>query len=161
MRNKTRLPCLGDFLIEKSSGAIVFHKKNHETKFLVLHYASGHWDFAKGHVEENETDEQALWRELEEETGIKQENAKIIPGFIRRITYFYNRDSQTIFKEVILFLVESEIDSIRLSAEHTDFAWLPFEQALKKTTFDNAKQALKKAHDFLKQKKLGYSQKNK
>ncbi|MDD5163036.1 MAG: bis(5'-nucleosyl)-tetraphosphatase [Candidatus ainarchaeum sp.] len=139
---------------EKSSGAIVFHKKNHETKFLILHYTSGHWDFAKGHVEENETEEQALWRELEEETGIKQGQARLVPGFKQRITYFYNRDSQTIFKEVILFLVESKTDSVRLSAEHTGFAWLPFGQALKKTTFDNAKQVLKKAKSFLQQKKF-------
>ncbi len=139
---------------EKSSGAVVFHKKNHEIKFLILHYVSGHWDFAKGHVEENETEEQALWRELEEETSIKQEQAKLFPGFKQRIPYFYNRGSKTILKEVIFFLVESKTDSVRLSAEHTEFAWLPFGQALKRTTFDNAKQSLIEANNFLKQKKF-------
>lgn len=137
---------------EKSSGAVIFNKKDHEKKFLVLHYASGHWDFAKGHVEENETEDQALWREIEEETGITKQQCILLPNFRERITYFYKRDCKTIFKEVILFLIESKTDSVTLSSEHTDFAWLHFEQALKRITFPNARQILKKADDFLKAK---------
>ncbi|MDD5148549.1 MAG: NUDIX domain-containing protein [Candidatus ainarchaeum sp.] len=137
---------------ETSVGAVVFHKKSHETRFLLLHYTSGHWDFAKGHVEENETEEQVLWRELEEETGITKKQAKIIPGFRERITYFYKKGEETIFKEVIILLVESATDSVRLSPEHNEFDWLVFERALKKTTFANAKQILAKADAFLKQK---------
>jgi 8-oxo-dGTP pyrophosphatase MutT (NUDIX family) len=140
---------------EKSIGAIVFHKENFETKFLLLHYKTGHWDFPKGHVEENETEEQTLWRELEEETAINKKKAKIVPGFQERITYFYKQKNETMFKEVIFFLVESQTAEVKISPEHKAFEWHPFEQALKKITFANAKQTLKKAREFLNQKTLG------
>ena len=142
-------------LREKSIGAVVFHKKNFETKFLLLKYTAGHWDFPKGHVEPNETDEETFWREFEEETAITKKQAKILPGYTQRITYFYNRDEKTIFKEVILLLVETTTEKVIISPEHKDFAWLPFEEAMKKATFEAAKNALKKARDFLKQKNLG------
>jgi hypothetical protein len=36
--------------MEVSAGVIVYHKN----EFLLLHYAEGHWDLPKGHIEENE-----------------------------------------------------------------------------------------------------------
>ena len=143
------------FLREKSIGAIVFHREAHETRFLLLHYSLGHWDFPKGHVEENETDMQTLWRELEEETGLSQKTSKIIPGFLERITYFYKKESEAVFKEVLFYLMEAETEQVRLSPEHNDFLWLAIEPAIKKLTFPNAKQTLQKAQSFLKQKSLG------
>ena len=42
---------------EHSAGAVLYgHFVNDETKFLLLHYASGHWDFPKGNVEAGETE---------------------------------------------------------------------------------------------------------
>jgi len=139
-------------LKERSIGAVVFNKKNFETKFLLLHYNAGHWDFVKGHVEENEADFQTLWREFEEETGILKENAEIIPGFSSRITYFYKKHDKSVFKEVILYLVRTKARDIQISKEHKGFAWLGFEDAVKKATFEAAKKALRDARDFLKQK---------
>ena len=55
---------------EKSAGAVVFRKEK-EPLYLLLHYEAKHWDFPKGHVEENESDNETVKREVEEETGIK------------------------------------------------------------------------------------------
>ena len=57
-------------LREKSCGAVIFIKKDDSTKYLLLNYEAGHWDFVKGNVEPNETEKETVVRELKEETGI-------------------------------------------------------------------------------------------
>ncbi len=51
-------------LNEKSCGAVVFFKNKEETKYLLLRYEAGHWDFVKGNVEVNETEKETVLREL-------------------------------------------------------------------------------------------------
>ena len=58
---------------EKSCGAVVFKRqKDGTSKYLVLHYGAGHWDFPKGKQEKNENEEQTALREIKEETGIDE-----------------------------------------------------------------------------------------
>ena len=56
---------------EVSVGAVVYRVENGRRLYLLLHYPSGHFDFAKGHVEAGETEEMTLRRETDEETGIR------------------------------------------------------------------------------------------
>lgn len=140
-------------LKEKSVGAIIFfQEKGKKPKFLLLHYAAGHWDYCKGHSEENETELDTLKRELLEETGIT--SFSLIPKFREEITYFFKREKETVKKTVVFYLIQVNSKNVRLSFEHLEFKWLPFESALKQLTFDSAKQVLEKANDFLKQKQL-------
>ena len=67
---------------EKSAGALIYRIQNNIPYYLLLHYHSGHWEFAKGHIEEGENPEEAAKREVEEETGIK--DLKILGGFSDR-----------------------------------------------------------------------------
>jgi bis(5'-nucleosidyl)-tetraphosphatase len=131
---------------EKSAGAIVFRKGNNEIKYLLLHYhqKGDYWDFARGNVEKDETEEQTALREVHEETGITQLN--FMPNFSERINWFYMRDKNRIYKEVLFFLAETEQDDVILSKEHVGYAWLNYDKALKKLTFRNAQELLKKAH---------------
>ncbi|MCD6247594.1 MAG: NUDIX domain-containing protein [Candidatus Diapherotrites archaeon] len=138
---------------EISAGCVLFVRENANLQFLLLHYSKGHWDFPKGHIEGNESAEEAMLRELKEETGIA--SIKVIPGFEERITYFFKQNGETIKKEVIFFLVESATKEVKLSFEHIGYEWLPYKEAVKKVTFNNAKQVLKKAYEFLKQRSLG------
>jgi len=48
--------------LETSCGAVVF-TRNAEIKYVLLHYEAGHWDFVKGNIEPNETEEETAWRE--------------------------------------------------------------------------------------------------
>ena len=130
-----------------SAGIIPFH--NHS--FLLLHYAAGHWDFPKGHVEKDEAIVCAARRELEEETGISR--VEIIDGFDERIHYCFKQDKELVSKDVHFFLGEVNSAKVVLSDEHQGFEWLPFRQAIEKLTFDNAKDLLKKAQDFLEHEK--------
>ena len=135
---------------EKSCGAVIFIKKSEETKYLLLNYAAGHWDFVKGNVEDNETEKQTVIRELKEETAI--EDAQFLDGFKETIAYFYRRQGLTIHKEVVFFIMESHTDKVTLSFEHVGYIWLDYQHAMEKLNFKNAKDVLQKAHDFLNKK---------
>lgn len=132
---------------EKSCGAVVFKRTREGIKYLLLHYESGHWDFPKGHQEKNEKDEQTAARELKEETGI--EEIEFEDGFREAISYYFKKDAETIFKEVIFFLVQSATDEVILSKEHIGYVWMSYEHASKRLTFSNAKELLEKADKFL------------
>lgn len=132
---------------EKSCGAIVFKKQKDGIKYLILHYGAGHWDFPKGRQEKNEKEEQTALREIKEETGI--EDIEFADGFREAISYFYKQGGETVFKEVIFFLAQSATDEVKLSSEHIGYAWLGYENAYKKLTFNNAKELLRKANQFL------------
>jgi bis(5'-nucleosidyl)-tetraphosphatase len=137
--------------MERSCGLVVFNKN----KILLLKYSNneeegegGHWDFPKGHVELNETEIETALRELEEETGISQ--VKLVDNFRHLIKYTFFRKSKPISKEVIFFLASTLEEEVRLSHEHIDYAWLSFEDAIIKLTYDNARNILKKAIQHIK-----------
>ncbi len=139
-------------LREKSCGAVVYINNQEKTRYLLLNYAAGHWDFVKGNVEPNETEKQTVTRELQEETSIT--NAQFIDGFREAINYFYRRQGLTVNKEVVFFIMESQTEQVELSFEHIGSIWLDYPQAMGKLTFKNAKDVLQKAHDFLEKKGL-------
>jgi 8-oxo-dGTP pyrophosphatase MutT (NUDIX family) len=139
-------------LREKSCGAVIFVKKDNSTKYLLLNYAAGHWDFVKGNVEPNETEKETVLRELQEETGIT--DASFLDGFKETIAYFYRRQGLTVHKEVVFFIMESQTEKVTLSFEHVGFIWLDYQHAMEKLNFKNAKDVLQKAHDFLKKQKI-------
>ena len=132
---------------EKSCGAVVFKRHKEGIKYLILHYGAGHWDFPKGKQETNEKEEQTASREIKEETGI--EDVEFVDGFKESVNYFYKRNSETIFKEVAFFLAEAKTEEVTISNEHMGYAWLSYENAYKKLTFNNAKELLRKANQFL------------
>lgn len=127
----------------------MFRKQGSRILYLLLHYKSGHWDFVKGHVEKGESDEDTVKREAGEETGL---DVVILPGFRKRITYFFRSRGRTIFKEVIFYLAEAKSRKVTLSFEHVGSKWLPYEEALELLTYRNAKQVLEAAHHFLTKK---------
>ncbi|HLC65309.1 MAG TPA: NUDIX domain-containing protein [Candidatus Nanoarchaeia archaeon] len=130
--------------MEKSVGAVVFRGK----KFLILEYGLGHFDFVKGHIEKGEEELDTLKREMFEETGIKK--YRIIPGFRKKISYFYRKGPRLIKKEVVFYLAKTPIKRVKLSFEHKNYFWLNYKDARKKLTYDNARQILDKAAKHLK-----------
>lgn len=134
-------------LQERSAGCVLFN----ESDVLLLNYSAGHWDFPKGNIEKLEKDVDTVVREVEEETGIA--DIEFIEGFKETVRYFYRRNGQSVKKEVVFFLAKTKTKKVRLSDEHIAFVWLPFDDALKKTTYENSKQVLRKAIVFLKKRK--------
>ncbi|MBI1969440.1 NUDIX domain-containing protein [Candidatus Woesearchaeota archaeon] len=136
---------------ETSAGVIIFQNEKQDRKYLLLHYPEGHWDFAKGKIEQGETEEETAKREAAEEAGITQ--LQFIPGFKEKISWFFRRDGVTIYKEATFFLAMTKQKEVKLSYEHKGFTWLPFEEAAEKVTYKNAKELLKKAEQFLQKKR--------
>jgi 8-oxo-dGTP pyrophosphatase MutT (NUDIX family) len=118
----------------------------------MLNYTAGHWDFVKGNQEPNETEKQTVTREMMEETGIT--DAQFIDGFRESINYFYRRQGLTINKEVVFFIIESNVEEVQISFEHIGYIWLDYQHALEKLTFKNAKDVMQKAHTYLQKKGL-------
>lgn len=139
-------------MVERSAGAVVFRKERGNILYLLLHYEEGHWDFPKGHIEKGEKTEDAIRREVEEETGIKQLN--FVEGFKKTIKYMYKwppkeKKQEFHMKFVVFWLAETPSKGITLSNEHVNSDWLPYPQALERLTFKTAKNVLTAAHEFL------------
>jgi len=132
---------------QKSAGIVLFRNDSGKNEFLLLNYPQGHWDFIKGKVEEGETPHETALRETKEETGIS--DIEFIGGFEESVEYNFRFKNEDIHKKVIFFLAKTSEKKIGLSHEHNDFVWLEYDDALKKTTFRNAKNVLSKANEFL------------
>lgn len=149
---------------EKSVGAVIFRKEKGRALFLLLNYGklkSGkyHWGFAKGHVEKGESEEETMRREILEETGISK--LKKVSNFQESNRYFYKafgeelkkrkaRGKKTLIaKKVIYFLAEVKSKEVKISEEHVDYKWLPYDKAVEKVTYKNLKKVLEKAKTFL------------
>jgi 8-oxo-dGTP pyrophosphatase MutT (NUDIX family) len=132
---------------EFSSGVVIFRKEAGNVIYLLLHYEAGHWDFVKGNVERDESEEETARRETEEEAGIK--DLGFVAGFSEKIEYFYKRENRTIHKQVVFLLAETKTKEVKISWEHIGFEWLPYGKALERLTYKNAKEVLEKAHAFL------------
>ena len=70
-------------------------------------------------------------------------------GFKEPVHYFYRREGRLISKDVEFFLFKSREKDVTISHEHTGYAWMSFENAMKTLMFKNQKDLLKKAHRFL------------
>ena len=132
---------------EQSAGTVLFIKEDKEKLFLLLHYPTGHWDFVKGKIENNESPEQAVIRETKEETGIT--DIEFIKGFKEKIEYSFKFNGDIVQKEVIFFLAKTNTKQVEISYEHLDYVWLDFNNALNKITYKNAKNILINAKNYL------------
>jgi bis(5'-nucleosidyl)-tetraphosphatase len=132
---------------EHSAGALIFRKEEDKIFYLLLHYEEGHWGSPKGHIENHETVEETARREIQEETGLT--DIRFLDGFKEHNHYFYTSQRQRIFKTVTFLLAETSSKNIRISWEHTGFAWLPYPEVLEKVTFKDEKKLFQKAYQLI------------
>ena len=107
-----------------------------------------YWGFSKGTIEKEEKEIDTIIREIREETGIK--DLKFLEGFKETEKYFFEHEGETVFKTVLYLLAETKTEKVRISREHIGYKWLSHEKAFERLTFDNAKDILQKANNFLK-----------
>ncbi len=136
---------------EVSAGAVIFRQEK-ERKYLLI-YKKAHekykeqWGFSRGNIEAREDEKETAKREIKEETGI--DDLKFAEGFKEKAKFFYKKEGEMVYKEVIWFLAETKKEKVTLSFEHNDYAWLPYKEAIERLTFKNNKKLLEKADKFL------------
>ncbi|MBI4010087.1 MAG: NUDIX domain-containing protein [Candidatus Aenigmarchaeota archaeon] len=133
---------------EISAGAVIFRKEGKKISYLLLHYhfKTDYWDFPKGKIETGEDEEDTVLREIKEETAI--DGVKIFPDFKEKVSYFYRKNGETVFKEVVFYLAETNEKDVKISHEHTGYEWVGYDTALKRLK-ENSKKVLVKANKFL------------
>ena len=152
---------------EVSSGIVVFREEGGIRKYLLLNRREGFLDFPKGHIEAGESEEIAAERETLEETGL---NVKPIPGFRKETAYWFRARAMTqeqreasvsqyakkrargelIHKKLVMFLGKAmEEESPKVSMEHTGFQWLDYGQCMSMLRYDNQRELLEEAEQFL------------
>ena len=103
------------------------------TQYLLLRrsehkdFGGGIWECVTGRVDQGEGFEDALHREVREELGVDIQVEHILGT-----THFYRGTSSPEYELVgVVFLCSlSDLSSIRISAEHSEFRWLPATEAI-------------------------------
>ena len=136
-----------------SCGFIVFRKDFGRIEFLLIHSKfHGFWSFPKGRMEEGEDMLDTALRELKEEVGISRDALKIYQNFLRKTTYEYYHAGKIYDKTVYWFLGElkRDVPVVVDNFEIDKFAWLDFDSALNRLTFEKDKETLKEAYKLIK-----------
>ncbi len=143
------------FKVEKSAGGLVTALRSGTTKILMVEVKNLSrevvWTFPKGHLEKNETNEQAALREVEEETGWL---CKITPdgnqNIFKKVLYWFNRGENLVRKEVVWFLMSPirktggrDPDEIR------KVKWIGLGEVKKKVKYPSDRKLLKKLESQL------------
>lgn len=146
--------------IGKSAGAVVFYRNpDGKIEYLLLNKnETDYWNFPKGHIEKGEKEIDTIKREIQEETGI--DKLDIITGFKSKQVYYFRVNQETsrqksnlgelIFKIDNIYLAEVFSKEIKISSEHRNFIWLPYDEALEKVKgYKSVRKTLQKADRFL------------
>jgi tRNA nucleotidyltransferase (CCA-adding enzyme) len=136
---------------ETSAGFIIYFENEKNREFLLLLHREGHWAFPKGHIKKNENILDAAKRELKEETGI--ENPELLSGdIVAEDTYYMEKYKLT--KTVYYFLACSTTKVVVIDGkEIMDYAWCNFEESIRKLTYTQSKEILKKVNIIINEKK--------
>jgi 8-oxo-dGTP pyrophosphatase MutT (NUDIX family) len=116
--------------------------------FLLIRDSYRNWGFPKGHLESGEAPEAAALREVTEETGL---SAVELRGAIETIDWYFRFRGRLIHKVCHFYLMETvSADTCPQRAEGiTACRWAPFEDAVQLTSYANAREVLKRAHDLV------------
>lgn len=131
---------------ELSAGGVLFDDK----RLMVLCKPNGEWVMPKGHVEPDETPEQAALREVEEETGLKAR----IRGKLGQTQYEFRvpQTGDIHHKRVQWFLMEVRGGSLHIEPTFSTGQFLTIDQALSRLTFANDREIVRRAARLLKEK---------
>ena len=133
---------------EKSCGAIILRENNKEIETLLLKHNAGHWAFAKGRVEGNETEEETARREIKEETNLEVD---IDTNFRTSVVY---SPMEGVEKEVVYFLAYKKDGEEKPQLEEiSKIKWENLNNAINQVTFENDKEIIRKVQQYLENKK--------
>jgi 8-oxo-dGTP pyrophosphatase MutT (NUDIX family) len=128
--------------------AIIF-RRNGKVEYLLLKRLperNGFWQPVTGGVEEGETRNEALYREIREETGIKNIVA------VLEDLYVFEFSDPNLNQEYVYGVEVSPSEEIMLDQkEHSEYRWCSFHEALQLLHWKENKEALRKLNKKLTQ----------
>ena len=120
---------------EKSCGTIIIDNN----KVLIIKQKQGFYGFAKGHMEENETEIETAIRETKEET-----NLDVLIYETKRYSVNYKVNNK-INKEVIYYLAKPITKNIKKQeSEINEIFWVDIDKVIDILTYNNIKNMWKK-----------------
>ncbi len=125
-------------IYEKSSGGIVYRKKEGKLEILLLKWLNSRnkeiFVIPKGHIEQWEVAKDTAIREISEEAGLDTKELEVIK-FITKLNYTftagYLEDNPVIDKDVYLFLVKyhgNQIPVVQKEERFVGYQWFPIEK---------------------------------
>jgi len=126
---------------EKSYGAVIINEKG---EFLLIKHQNGaHWDFPKGHKENDETDRETVIREVLEETGLK---VRLIDGFKEKSRY----SPVPRVEKTVTFYLGFSMGKVSIQEDEVmEYEYLPYEEAKERITFKESREIIKTAKQFI------------
>jgi 8-oxo-dGTP pyrophosphatase MutT (NUDIX family) len=109
----------------KSCGFLII-RDDPTPSFLLMRHPD-RWDLPKGHVDPGEKNLECALRELEEETGIQEEDIEIDENFKFKNKYFvkYKRDGNGKKKKKLIIYLARLIRPVEIKlTEHDGYEWL-------------------------------------
>lgn len=142
---RPRLPAVE----ERSAGGIVVDVHEGVARIAVIARRNRagriEWCLPKGHLENDETLQQAAAREVEEETGIE---GRVLTE-LGTIDYWFATDQRRVHKFVHHYLLEATGGHLTIENdpdhEAIDVAWLPLREAHEHLTFPNERRIARQA----------------
>ncbi len=129
---------------ERSCGAVLYRMTHGEPMYVLV--KARHFGFPKGHVENDETDEQTALREIKEETGV---SARLDSRFRREVTYMLPGHKR-ICKKVVLFVAEfDEHEDPHACSEIKKVVMEPYAKAMQLVSHESLKNVLEEAHSYI------------
>ena len=133
-------------MLEKSCGTIPYTMLDGVIHYLLVRAKDdGYCGFPKGHVEVGESEEETALRETMEETSI---SVTINRDFRYETSYRMPNGND---KTVVYFLAHFQSQQPKRNGDFEDFEYLllPYDEAYRELTYDNAKAMLKSADQYL------------
>lgn len=133
---------------DEAFGIIPILQKDGKSEFLLIQHHAGHWGFPKGHADPGEDALQAACREFAEETGIS--DYLVLDNVAFSEQYVFTRDGQRFDKTVVYYPALVTTASVSCQADEIqNYAWLEFEPAIARLSFDGAKRVLTEVQQYL------------
>lgn len=139
---------------ELSAGGVVVRRKDGEVHVLIIRDPYENWGLPKGHLERKETEAQAALREVEEETGLRD---LVLGEELPLIDWYFRMGEVLVHKFCRFYLMESQTGDPEPDRSEgiTECRWVPFDVALEKVAYDNARSVIRAARKTLEERADG------
>lgn len=134
--------------IEKKVGAVVYTLHDGMIYLALVHDIFGYWTLSKGSLEDGETPEAGIVRDIGEEIGLPI-TVKTVLGENEYIAS--HPEKGKIRKQVTYFLGEAPFQSLALEQKEglTDAKWFPVTEVPNLTTYDDTVAMIAKSVEFI------------